>query len=292
MKIMSELSPIDQEQPEWFLLEKIKITKKSRKNSKNKEELDRIYSPGSWIRVFKWNKDYLTIEELLNQLIETFFGKDHFSDQKGSELIDDVKNNIIQVIKFGQNPLRNKEIDINISQIQITQQVDDLISLKLSLETFTTIDYPQQIENPAYSLLDFIKYNTFLCVKTKKLLEKKDYSIFVVIRRDLKLGKGKLGAQVAHGVVSLLFRRDKTDFSEKILQKSNPKIEIFSAPNVNILNEIEQKARMFNINESLIADAGHTQVESGTKTVIAIGPGPTHYLERFLDYWDGIKKLD
>ena len=292
MKIVSELSPIDQEQPEWFLLKKIEITNKSKRYSKNIEEYDRIYSSGSWIYVFKWNNEYLTLEELVIRLSSNFIPNHDYNYKTKTELGKILKNNIVHVAQTGLNPLKNNEFRSNITQNEIQGPVHELLSLNISLETFVTVEYPHQIKNPNFSLLDFIKYNTFLCVKSKKLLEKKDYSIFVVSRRDIKLGKGKFGAQVAHGIVSLLFKHSGTVYSESVFTDKYPKIQIFNASNVNILNEIELEARKLNINESLIVDAGHTQIESGTITVIAIGPGPTHYLERFLGYWDDLKKLE
>ena len=75
------------------------------------------------------------------------------------------------------------------------------------------------------------------------------------------------------------------------MNESYPSMEIYSAPNIKVLGEMEKKAQYLRINEIMIADAGHTQVVSGTRTVLAIGPAPKYYLEKFVDQWENMKKL-
>lgn len=44
--------------------------------------------------------------------------------------------------------------------------------------------------------------------------------------------------------------------------------------------EISRKAKQFNLNTCLIRDAGHTQVEPNTKTVLAIGPDEAQKIDK------------
>ena len=43
-------------------------------------------------------------------------------------------------------------------------------------------------------------------------------------------------------------------------------------PSVDVMMELQESARTAGIPHCLIRDAGHTQIDPGTKTVLALGP--------------------
>jgi PTH2 family peptidyl-tRNA hydrolase len=92
----------------------------------------------------------------------------------------------------------------------------------------------------------------------------------IIARRDLKLSKGKLAAQVAHASVDAVLKSGK-----KIVagwrDEGMPKV-VLSAKNATELRNLLQKARGLGLVTSLIADAGLTEIEKGTITAGAIGP--------------------
>lgn len=45
------------------------------------------------------------------------------------------------------------------------------------------------------------------------------------------------------------------------------------------LVEVRKKATSLGLLTSLVRDAGHTQVPSGTHTVLGVGPGPTDLID-------------
>ena len=90
----------------------------------------------------------------------------------------------------------------------------------------------------------------------------------IVVRKDLKLGKGKLAVQVAHASI-LSF--EKSTLSKEWQEKGQKKIALW-CNNLKELMEIYKKAKEENLPVSLVKDAGLTQIESGTKTCIGIGP--------------------
>ena len=99
------------------------------------------------------------------------------------------------------------------------------------------------------------------------------YKQTIVVRADLKMGKGKLAAQSSHASLS----------AYKKVQKSNPEIArswedegqmkiVLKVASEDELLEFYNKGKVAGIPCELIRDAGHTQVEPGTITCFAAGP--------------------
>ncbi|QGA67844.1 peptidyl-tRNA hydrolase Pth2 [Sulfolobus sp. E11-6] len=106
----------------------------------------------------------------------------------------------------------------------------------------------------------------------------------IVVRSDIKMGKGKIAAQVAHAAVSLvisIINSDNSRWKEWLnewLQKGQPKIVV----KANSLDEIilrSKKAETMNLPFSIIEDAGKTQLEPGTITCLGIGPAPESLID-------------
>ena len=97
----------------------------------------------------------------------------------------------------------------------------------------------------------------------------------IVVRTDLKMGKGKLAAQVAHASLSaaeaarekkpLWYRGWRDEGQAKIVLKVESEVA---------LDDLLRKAKSAGLPASLIQDRGLTQLEPGTVTCLGIGPGP------------------
>jgi PTH2 family peptidyl-tRNA hydrolase len=129
------------------------------------------------------------------------------------------------------------------------------------------------------SIEAFFRNNLVIQVKTK-ILEKLGNAIGIFLRKDLNLGKGKSGAQLSHGAISLLYQPTfKTGALDHYLADNDKKILLFTIKDLKNLLEIQDLCRKNNVNYSLIQDAGHTQIEAGTATCIAIGPIPIIWIQ-------------
>lgn len=294
MNLITELQPLDTDQPEWIVLRKIDLKNRINKSSSNNVTLDRIYNPGSWKLIFLWNDKYVT-QEMFIKYIATHLASNRNSNKYQPWLVSLINEILTRVMKEGmkKSQLENYEVSqLDKSNYFDDQEMNQILSLEKSLESVVRIDYPKEVKDPNYFIKDFLRYNTFIAVKSKRLLELSPIVIFIITRNDLKIGKGKLGAQIAHGLISLIFNPHRSSsYLEKIMKESYPSIELYSAPNLKVLEEMEKKAQELRINETMIADAGHTQVISGTKTVLAIGPAPKYYLEKFVEQWENMKRL-
>ncbi|KZC07591.1 Peptidyl-tRNA hydrolase 2, mitochondrial [Dufourea novaeangliae] len=107
-----------------------------------------------------------------------------------------------------------------------------------------------------------------------------NYKLILVIRTDLKMGKGKVAAQCAHAAVAAYKAAIK---HPKILQSweecGQAKITV-KVDSEDALKEIAKQARAVGLLSNVIQDAGHTQIAPGSRTVCAIGPGPAPLIDQ------------
>jgi PTH2 family peptidyl-tRNA hydrolase len=100
----------------------------------------------------------------------------------------------------------------------------------------------------------------------------------IIVRKDLKLSKGKMASQVSHASVEAVLRSDKKIVSKwrdtgmkKVVVECADKKELFS---------LKMQAEQAGIVSALIADAGRTEVEPGTETCLAIGPDSEEKIDK------------
>ncbi|XP_017890733.1 peptidyl-tRNA hydrolase 2, mitochondrial-like [Ceratina calcarata] len=112
------------------------------------------------------------------------------------------------------------------------------------------------------------------------VVDSDNYKLILVIRTDLKMGKGKVAAQCAHAAVAAYKAVTKYP---KVLQAweecGQAKITL-KVDSENALVEIARQARTVGLLANTIQDAGRTQIKSGSKTVCAIGPGPADLIDQ------------
>ena len=98
----------------------------------------------------------------------------------------------------------------------------------------------------------------------------------IVVRKDLKLGKGKLASQVAHAAI---MAADKSKLKEKWEREGQKKVVVW-CQNSEELFLIYKKVIDNGIAAALVADAGLTQLKAGTKTCLGIGPAPEEKIDQ------------
>ena len=98
----------------------------------------------------------------------------------------------------------------------------------------------------------------------------------IVVRKDLKLGKGKLAAQVAHASVSAA---ENSRFKKEWLGEMQKKT-VLKCSTLEELMQIYENAKKEGLPVALIRDAGLTQIPEGTVTCIGIGPAPAEQIDK------------
>lgn len=98
----------------------------------------------------------------------------------------------------------------------------------------------------------------------------------IVIRKDLKLKKGKLAVQAAHAAV---LASDKSKFKKDWQNEGQKKI-VAECQNLKELLFLYQKALAEKLPVALVADAGLTHLPKRTKTCIGIGPAKEEKIDK------------
>jgi PTH2 family peptidyl-tRNA hydrolase len=105
-----------------------------------------------------------------------------------------------------------------------------------------------------------------------------DYKQVILVRNDLKLPKGKLGAQVAHASVEAVLRSGK-DVVKNWRSEGMKKV-VLEIKDLQELYKYKQMAEDLGLITAVITDAGHTVVAPGTTTCMAIGPDEEEKIDK------------
>jgi PTH2 family peptidyl-tRNA hydrolase len=107
-----------------------------------------------------------------------------------------------------------------------------------------------------------------------------EHKMVLVVRDDLRMGKGKIAAQCCHAAVGVYRKIHHSTSNEnwrqwlynwehvaeaKVAVKCNSEKE---------LDDLEKRAIEMGLPTMVIVDAGRTQIAPNSKTVLAIGPAP------------------
>ena len=101
-----------------------------------------------------------------------------------------------------------------------------------------------------------------------------------VVNQGLKMGKGKIAAQVGHGAVMATMKAgaEKPMNLEQWFSSGQKKVCLKGRDAEHLL-ALEKQAKAAGILTTLVHDAGHTQIPSGSLTVLALGPETETNLE-------------
>lgn len=100
----------------------------------------------------------------------------------------------------------------------------------------------------------------------------------IAARTDIGMGTGKLAAQVAHASLKAYENADpdarrewKAGGQKKVVLKVGGERDLF---------ELAEQARHEGLPHAVVRDAGHTQLEPGTVTTLAVGPARDELVDR------------
>lgn len=102
--------------------------------------------------------------------------------------------------------------------------------------------------------------------------------LVLVVRKDLSMGVGKIAAQCSHASV-MAYQKSNRIMLLKWAISGQKKI-VVGCPNEQALYEIKDKAKQNRLLTNVVRDAGHTQVEPDTVTVLAVGPAKEELIDQ------------
>ena len=108
-----------------------------------------------------------------------------------------------------------------------------------------------------------------------------EYKMVIVVRADLRMSKGKTAAQVAHAAVNcaLASKKHNPEALERWMFSAYPKI-VLKVDAEQELFQIKAFADAAGIVNSVITDAGRTEIAPGSVTCLGIGPDAGSRIDR------------
>jgi PTH2 family peptidyl-tRNA hydrolase len=100
----------------------------------------------------------------------------------------------------------------------------------------------------------------------------------IVVRADLKMGSGKMAAQVAHASVGAF--RNASAKARESWEEAGEKKVVVKASGLEELENLRKMARSLGIPSCMISDAGKTELEPGTVTALGLGPAEESELDK------------
>lgn len=106
-----------------------------------------------------------------------------------------------------------------------------------------------------------------------------DMKQVIIVRTDLKMGKGKIAAQACHACLESYKKADKEVIRKWELE--GQKKVVLKVSSERELLELHSIIKTTSLPCSLITDAGHTQIEPSTRTCLGIGPGTDEEIDKY-----------
>jgi len=100
----------------------------------------------------------------------------------------------------------------------------------------------------------------------------------ILVRTDLKMGKGKIATQCAHASIAAFLKSDKKD-REMWISKGMKKVVLKVSGEKELMN-LYKLAKKEKLPSEIISDAGLTQIEPGTVTALGIGPANDEKIDK------------
>lgn len=109
----------------------------------------------------------------------------------------------------------------------------------------------------------------------------------LVVRQDLKMGKGKAAAQCSHATLALykkILNPNSPAYNPEMLERweyGNGQAKItLQVPNQEDMDTLYAQAISMGVNATVVHDAGRTQIAAGSATVLGLGPAPKLAMDR------------
>ncbi len=106
----------------------------------------------------------------------------------------------------------------------------------------------------------------------------------IIARKDLDMGMGKLGAQIAHASVISFLQTEKVnkEIAREWLDSGQKKI-VLKVDDEESLRKLYAAFKFKKVPCALVEDAGLTQLPPGTTTTLGIGPWKSAEIDLFTD---------
>ena len=108
--------------------------------------------------------------------------------------------------------------------------------------------------------------------------------LVLIVRTDLKMGKGKIASQCSHATLGIYREIQKNKMLVNNWESTGEAKIVLKCSSLEEMKIIEKKAKLISIPPYIIEDEGRTQIEPGSETVLAIGPGSDNQLDPLIGH--------
>ena len=108
-----------------------------------------------------------------------------------------------------------------------------------------------------------------------------EFKQVIVVRKDLRMGIGKIASQVGHAAVLGVERCRKYNklWLRNWFNEGQPKI-VVKVNSIEELLQVQTDAEKLMMPLVIVQDRGLTQIPTGTVTCIGIGPAPSDIIDK------------
>ncbi|HEY7777846.1 MAG TPA: peptidyl-tRNA hydrolase Pth2 [Nitrososphaeraceae archaeon] len=108
-----------------------------------------------------------------------------------------------------------------------------------------------------------------------------EFKQVIVVRKDLRMGTGKIASQVGHAAVLGVEESRKSNklWLKNWFEEGQPKI-VVKVNDLEELLEVLKDAEALRVPVIVVHDRGLTQIPSGTLTCICLGPAPSDIIDK------------
>ncbi|HJU35738.1 MAG TPA: peptidyl-tRNA hydrolase Pth2 [Nitrososphaera sp.] len=108
-----------------------------------------------------------------------------------------------------------------------------------------------------------------------------EFKQVIIVRRDIKMGTGKIAAQVAHAAVmgAEKVKTSRREWFKAWFAAGQAKV-VLKVQNIEELMRVRKRAEDLYLPVVQVHDSGLTQIPSGTITCVGIGPAPSELIDR------------
>jgi len=112
----------------------------------------------------------------------------------------------------------------------------------------------------------------------------------LIVRQDLKMGKGKAAAQCLHATLALyekITNPESVAYNPEMVERwkyGNGQAKItLQVPNQEDMDMLFALAISLGVNAYIVHDAGRTQIAAGSATVLGLGPAPKLVIDQITE---------
>ena len=106
------------------------------------------------------------------------------------------------------------------------------------------------------------------------------FKLLLCVNMSLKMDKGKMAAQCGHATLgSYRIAAAYCPSAVRWWQRTGQAKIAVKIDNEKSMEDLKEQARAIGLVTYIVEDAGRTQIAAGSKTVLAIGPGPVHLID-------------